>query len=262
MTLRKLMFALAFSIAATAVNAAPLSSHVDFSNGGQGWEGMQPANGVGGSWIDTDAGKDAPALRTVLENFGISFSTKTNQNFLGDYSRLGSVTIGLDIIANSIRYIDQDVTRNLVVELRDYGNTPAGMPYTSVWFDLGTIDPALGWQHLSVTIADTAMAALPPGWGGYGSTNDREGPGLPPGRTFADVLSSVDELVFTTFVPGMAYGFTNFDVAVDNISLSAGVAEVPEPSSYALLAGGLGLMGWMTRRRPRQERPTRAFAAH
>lgn len=254
MTLHKLMLVLALSLAATAVKAAPVSSHVDFSNGSQGWEGSQPANGVGGSWIDTSLGNGAPALHTVMENFGISF-TNSSQNYVGDYSQLGSVTIGLDIIANSIRYVGQEVSRNLVVELRDYDNTPQGMPYTSVWFDLGTIDATLGWQHLSVTIDDTTMAALPAGWGGYGSTDDAQGPGLPPGRTFADVLSSVDELVFTTLVPGWFYGFTDFDVAIDNISISAGVAEVPEPASFALMAGGLGLMGFVTRRRPRRQPP-------
>lgn len=251
MTMHKLMFALALSLAATVVNAAPVSSHVDFSNGSEGWEGSQPANGVGGSWIDSSLGNGAPALHTVMENFGISF-TNSSQNYVGDYSALGSVTIGLDILANSIRYVGQEVTRNLVVELRDYDNTPQGMPYTSVWFDLGTIDATQGWQHLSVTIDDTTMAALPAGWGGYGSTDDADGPGLPPGRTFADVLSSVDELVFTTLVPGWFYGFTDFDVAIDNISVSAGVAEVPEPASIALMAGGLSLMGWMTRRRSRR----------
>jgi len=250
MTLHKLMFVLALSLAATVVKAAPASSFVDFSNGAQGWEGSQPANGVGGSWIDTTLGNGAPALHTVMENFGIGFSNRS-ENYVGDYSKLGSVTIGLDIIANSISYVGQQVSRNLVVELRDYDNTPEGMPYTSVWFDLGVIDATLGWQHLSVTIEDTAMAALPAGWGGYGTTDDAQGPGLPPGRTFADVLSSVDELVFSTLVPGWFYGFTDFDIAIDNISVSAGVAEVPEPSSVALMFGGLGMLGWMARRRSR-----------
>lgn len=251
MTLHKLMFVLALSLAGAGAQAAPVPSFVDFSQGAQGWEGMQPANGVGGSWIDTGTGKDAPALRTVMENFGISFSNGVNQNYLGDYSALGSVTIGLDIIANSINYFGQQVSRNLVVELRDYDNTPQGMPYTSVWFDLGTIDATRGWQNLSVTIADTTVAGLPAGWGGYGSPDDANGPGLPTGRSFADVLASVDELVFTTLVPGWFYGFTDFDVAIDNISVSAGPAEVPEPSTYALLFGGLAVMGWMTRRRAR-----------
>lgn len=253
MTLHKIMFAMALTLAGNVAIAAPTSSFVDFSNGAQGWEGTQPADGIGGSGIDTSMGNGAPSMRTVINNFGIGFSNSTNQNYLGDYGKLGSVTIGLDIIANTISYFGQNVSRNLVVELRDYANTPAGMPYTSVWFDLGSIDATQGWQHLSVTIADTTAAALPAGWGGYGSSDDADGPSLPDDRTFADVLSSVDELVFSTYVPGWFYGFTDFDVAIDNISVSAGAAEVPEPSSYALLFGGLGLMGFMTRRRSRRD---------
>jgi hypothetical protein len=96
-----------------------------------------------------------------------------------------------------------------------------------------------------VTIGDPASTALPAGWGGYGSSDDAGGPKLPDGRSFADILSSVDEVVFGTYVPGYMYGFTNFDVAVDNISISA----VPEPSTYAMLLGGLGLIGWVRRRK-------------
>lgn len=251
--MHKIMFAVAFSLASNFANAGPISSFVDFSHGAHGWEGTQPANGIGGSGIDSGMGNGAPALRTVIENWGITFSNTTNQNYLGDYGKLGSVTIGLDVIANSIRFWGQEVSRNLVVELRDYGNTPQGMPYTSVWFDLGAIDATMGWQHLSVTIADTTAAALPVGWGGYGSSDDANGPQLPAGRTFADVLSSVDELAFTTYVPGYSYLFTDFDVAIDNISVIP-AAEVPEPSGIALMFGGLGLLGWMARRRPRGAR--------
>lgn len=251
MTMHKIMFACALVLAASAASAGPTASSVDFSNGAQGWEGSQPANGVGGSWIDTGMGNGAPALRTQINNFGISFSNSSNAAYLGDYSAFGSLTIGLDIIANSINYMGQDVSRNLVVELRDYGNTPAGMPYTSVWYNLGAIDATMGWQHLSVTIADTTSALMPAGWGGYGTSDDANGPGLPPGRTFADVLASVDELVFTTMVPGYVYGFTDFDVAVDNIVVSA----VPEPTTTAMLLGGLALLGWSSRRGKRAAPP-------
>lgn len=250
MTLHKIVFVLALSVATGMAHAGPAKSFVDFSNGAQGWEGSQAVNGVGGSWIDTSFGNGAPALRTVMENFGINFRNRTNQNYLGDYSKLGSVTIGLDVIANSIRSMGEEVPGNLVVELRDYDNTPGDMPFTSVWYNLGAIDFTQGWQHLSVTIEDTAAAALPAGWGGYGSTDDRNGPQLPTGRTFADVLASVDELAFSTLVPGTSYLFHQFDVAIDNISVTP--AEVPEPSSYALIVGGLGLLGWMTRRRSRR----------
>lgn len=245
MTLNKAMMAVMLALAGSAACAAGGSTTVDFSNGNEGWYGLEAADGNGGSGIDTSMGHGAPALRTVIENFGISFGTTTNAAFLGDYSAKGPVTLGLDIKANEIKYFNQDVARDVVVELRDYGNTPAGMPYSSVWYKLGTIDATQDWQHLSVTIADPTATGLPAGWGGYGSTDDGAGPRLPEGRSFADVLASVDEVVFGTFVPGYMYGFTNFDVAVDNISVTA----VPEPSTYAMMIGGLGLIGWMRRRR-------------
>jgi hypothetical protein len=243
MTLNKAMMALTLSLVAGGAMAGG-STTVDFSSGNEGWYGLQPADGNGGSGVDTSIGNGG-ALRTVIENFGIEFGTTTNAAFLGDYTAKGPVTLGLDIKASEIKYFGQDVSRNVVVELRDYGNTPAGMPYSSVWYNLGTIDATQDWQHLSVTIGDPASTALPAGWGGYGSSDDAGGPKLPDGRSFADILSSVDEVVFGTYVPGYMYGFTNFDVAVDNISISA----VPEPSTYAMLLGGLGLIGWASRRK-------------
>jgi len=246
MDLHKIMYASALFLASSIAMAGPVTSTVDFSNGAQGWDGLK--NVPGDTWVDASMGRDAPALRSSLDFFGVSFLNSTNQHYLGDYRKLGSVSIGLDVVANSITTGGGQLPRNFVVELRDYDNTPAGKAYTSVWYDLGVIDAANGWQHLSVTIADTTASALPAGWGGYGASDDS---GLPPGRTFADVLSSIDEVAFTTIVPGMGFLYGLYDISVDNISFVA-AAEVPEPSSYALMAGGLGLLGCMARRRPRR----------
>ena len=77
--------------------------------------------------------------------------------------------------------------------------------------------------------------ALPAGWAGYGSIDPFSlEPTLPPGVTFADVLSGVDELAFTTTAPGFNSTIRNYDFGVDNIRLLA----VPEP--VGLLMGGLG----------------------
>lgn len=246
MTLNKAMMALLLSLAGAAAMAAPHSATVDFSKGQEGWWGMQPIDGNGGSGIDTSMGHGAPALRTVIENFGVTWGTHDNQAFLGDYTKLPGVTIGLDISAQQIYFFNREVSRNVVVELRDYDNPAGSMPYTSVFYNLGSIDSTKGWQHLSVTIGDTSATLLPAGWGGYGGP-DGQGPTLPAGRTFASVLASVDEIVFTTLQPGFVYGYTNFDVAIDNVSITA----VPEPSTYAMLIGGLGLVGWVARRRAR-----------
>jgi hypothetical protein len=242
MKMQQAWMVLALTLAAGSAAAAT----TDFSSGTQGWTGMQPLNGVGGSGIDTTLGNGAPAYRTILENFGISFTNSTNAEFVRDYTATSAVTFGIDVLAQEIDYFGATVTRDLVLELRDYDNPGQGLPYTSVWTTIGTLDStATGWQHFSVTIDSTTSTGLPAGWGGYGAEDASGNPLLPSDRTFASVLAGVDEIAFTTLKPGYAYGFTQFDVAVDNISISA----VPEPATSAMLLGGLGLLGAVARRR-------------
>ncbi|WP_338771362.1 PEP-CTERM sorting domain-containing protein [Massilia sp. METH4] len=242
MKMKQAYMVLAMAFAAGSAAAAT----TDFSSGAQGWEGTQPANGVGGSGIDTSLGNDAPAYRTIINNFGISFTNSTNTDFVRDYTASSSVTFGIDVLTQQVRFFNSDVTRDLVLELRDYDNASNGLPYTSVWTRIGTLDASVGgWQHFSVTIDDTSAIGLPSGWGGYGAETSDGTPYLPEDRTFASVLAGVDEIAFTTYTPGFAYGFTDFDVAVDNITVSA----VPEPGTYAMMLAGLGLLGAAARRR-------------
>jgi hypothetical protein len=96
-----------------------------------------------------------------------------------------------------------------------------------------------------VNIDNPSSATLPAGWGGYGAEDPVTfEPELPADRTFASVLASVDEIRFTTYVPGYFYGFTNFDLRFDNITVAPG--PVPEPTT---LAGLAGLMTLARRRR-------------
>jgi hypothetical protein len=242
MKMKQAYMVLALAFAAGSAAAAT----TDFSSGAQGWEGTQPLDGNGGSGIDTTLGNDAPAYRTIINNFGITFANTTNAEFVRDYTATSSVTFGIDVLTQQVNYFGQDVTRDLVLELRDYDNAGNGLPYTSVWYTVGTLDASnQGWKHFSVTIGDTSAIGLPSGWGGYGAEQADGTPYLPADRTFASVLAGVDEIAFTTYKPGFMYGFTDFDVAVDNISVSA----VPEPGTYAMMLAGLGLVGAIARRR-------------
>jgi hypothetical protein len=153
---------------------------------------------------------------------------------------LPALEIGLDVKTLAVTFFGAPVTRDLIVELRDYDNAPEGMPWVSVWAKVGTLDASVaGWSTMSVTISDTTATVLPAGWGGYGAEDPvTYEPTLPAGRTFASVLAGVDAIAFTTYVPGYFYGETAFDVIVDNLFVRA-VSAVPEMPTVALLAAGL-----------------------
>ena len=52
--------------------------------------------------------------------------------------------------------------------------------------------------------------------------------------------------IATATSQGLSFSsFTDFDVGLDNVAVNA----VPIPAALPLFAGGLGLMGWMARRR-------------
>lgn len=210
--------------------SAPGQAIVTFDNGNEGWDGPQGIGGV--TEIDPDFGNPAPSLHTVFNDFGITFSTATNEAFLGDYTQVPAVQLGLDVNTQFLNFFGQDVTRDFIVELRDFDNPPDGFPWVSVWYTLGTLDAAdAGWHNWSVAIADTSATELPAGWGGYGEEDPLTfEPRLPADRTFTSVLAGVDELAFTTFVPGFFFGFTDHDVAVDNIFIQ----PVPEPATGIL----------------------------
>lgn len=214
------------------------TASVGFDDGTAGWAG--PSGSGGRSWIAPFRGQDRPAYRTRFSDFGISFANSSNTDFIGDYTALPAVQIGLDVKTLALSFFGQPVTRDLVVELRDHDNAPEGLPWVSVWYKLGTLDPGQsGWSTWSVTIADTSATALPSGWGGYGAEDPvTYEPTLPADRTFASVLAGVDEIAFTTYVPGYFFGETAFDVVVDNLFIRA-VSVVPEPAPLALLAAGL-----------------------
>jgi len=237
-TLHRLLAAALVLPAAGAFAAR--SQTVDFSSGTEGW------TVAGYSWITPLRGNDRPAWAThQIQTWGASWVDSTDAAFIGDFSGDRNLVFGVDMNALSISFSGMQVSRDVILELRDYDDPAAGMPYTSVWTTLGTIGKGMGWQHFSATIADPTAAALPAGWSGFGAPDDS---GLPPGRTFASVLAGVDEIRFTTLVPGWFYDYTNFNVVLDNISVSS-VSAVPEPSTAMLALAGLAAGGMLRRRR-------------
>jgi hypothetical protein len=223
---------LASAILTLGFAATASATTVDFSGGAAGWDGN--------AFVDATLGHDAPALHSQIETFGLSWRNDTNSAFVGNYTASSSITLGLDVLASSITFEGIDVSRELIVSLVDKGDPANGVPDAMVWYDLGTLSSANpDWTHYSVTL-DTASTALPSGWGADDGEGDLV---LPPGRTFNSVLANVDEISFSTYVPGYFYGYTDFDVAADNISINRDVTAVPEPASVLLLVAGLAWMG-------------------
>jgi MYXO-CTERM domain-containing protein len=232
----------AATLVALVAGTAAADVTTTFDNGTEGWSIS------GRDTIVPDGGNSGANMNGILVDvFGADIRNNTNQDFLGDLTRYGSsIEVSIDIKTNSIASFNGEVPRELVVEFRDYDN-PNGLPWTSAWYTLGVIGSNFNpeWTTFSVIIDDTSALDLPAGWGGYGDEDPNTfEPILPEGRTFASVLESVDELAFTTFVPGFFFGFTSMDLQIDNISIST----VPAPSALALV--GLGGLVGTRRRRP------------
>jgi hypothetical protein len=188
-----------------------------FDNGTEGWSIS------GRETIDPTGGNPGANMHGIMTDvFGADIRNNTNQDFLGDVTRYGEMTISIDVKVNSILFVGNPVPRELIIEFRDFENQN-GYPWTSVWHSLTVLDGAGSpWQTYRVTIQDPTATALPSGWSGTGGEDPVTfEPILEPGRTFASVLESVDEIAFTTFVPGFFYGGTDFDIQIDNLRIES-----------------------------------------
>jgi hypothetical protein len=239
--------ALATLASSAALAASPYL--VNFDNGMEGWQADGGAS-VGYSAIDKTLGDGSLSFHGAGSSYGWSLINTSNAAFLGDYTAMKSLTFSLDVTVKELSEIPGGIPlpRELVIELRDYDKPASNRPFSSVWYSLGMIrGDVTDTQHLSVTINDTSSLTLPAGWHGTGAVSGWDMV-LPPGQTFQRLLQDVDAIAITTFVPGYFYAGTYFDMAVDNISISA----VPEPSQWGMMAAGLGLLGLTARRRKEQ----------
>ncbi|MFI4968639.1 MAG: hypothetical protein ACHP7D_00380 [Lysobacterales bacterium] len=230
MTSIKCIVSAAAVLAALAM-AAPVAAQttvVTFDNGWEGWSG--PGGTGGATTIEAAGGNPGMHAHTVFNDFGITFRTTSNPAFIGDFTQDGTVSAGIDIKVDAIAFDGVPVSRNLLVDFRSHALAQGGYPWTSVWHTLTLMQAGPDWATYAVTFTPGSQD-MPAGWGGYGAEDPVTAePMLPPGVTFADVMAQVDELAFTTLEPGYFYGFTDFDVRVDNIRI--------ERASDAIFADG------------------------
>jgi hypothetical protein len=213
-----------FSAGALLALSAPAGADVildeDFEDfDASGWT----ANGV----VTIYEGNGNPGNYLVLpygDFFGVSLSAREPASMvLGDLTAVGPLRLSVDIQVFQARTFgedDLDMSQwPMVFELVDYGDPENGIPFSTVYTIQGTWpDQLAGWATFSFELPDPTSKTLPAGWGGTGDSDPVTGePVLPPGVTYRDVLSSVDEVRVTTFVPGFFYTFNFWEVGFDNI---------------------------------------------
>ena len=196
----------------------------------KGWVGPNGDDGFGGgTWVVPDEGNPGWNMSTVFQDFGIPYFNISNDAFLGDYTDSSSVTLKIDLRVENLRFFGTNVSRPWLVELRNTSLGSGGYPWASVWFKFAQISTATHgqWTTFSVTF-DPRSTTLPTGWRGTGAEDPvTYEPVLPQGVTFADVLSGVDIIAFTTLEPGMFFGFTDHSFRIDNITVTRVPASAP-----------------------------------
>jgi hypothetical protein len=227
-----------FTIATVA-----MSSNAGASTTVVGFDGGDPGDFTGNAFFEAAGGNPGGAARHLgflffneLRTGGIG--EPANAAFLGDFSSAASVTFSFDVKTNRLRdFIGNPIVRPVGIALKDRdimgGNGPSG-----VFFEIGVLGEAFTpeWTTLSVTIDDPTSALLPPGWIGFGDEDPMTfEPILPAGATFATVLASVDEFAITGSVPGFIFTDADFDVQIDNVTVTVDGAVAVEASTWGAL---------------------------
>ncbi len=206
---------LAAMMAGAAARADVIAS-VDFDEGEAfGWT----ANGVETLEVDDRGGL---FLHLPLEAFNIVSlnARETQTQMLGDLSRYGAFRISFDVrVFQAFNFFGDPLDTSafsLVLQFMNYGDPQYGV--VSV-YTIGRAMPLAedGWVRVTFEVPDPSQAALPANWGGTGAEGPFGDPILPPDRTYAGVLSRVDELLVSTAVPGFFYGANFWEVGFDNI---------------------------------------------
>ncbi len=215
------MIVLATSLGGTTCFAQSCDEYeVTFRDGPRGWIGT--TGSTGDTQLEETGGNPDHHLHTIFTDFGIEYWNVANADEFQVLLAHEEVTIEVDLKVEEIDFFGTPATRPWVLEVRDYDDVPAGYPWVSVWYLFELVGAEDDWRTFTVTITDTTSSELPPGWGGTGAESPPTyEPTLPANRTFASVLDGADEIAFTTYQPGWVFGFTDFDVRLDNIRITA-----------------------------------------
>ncbi|MFG0286098.1 MAG: GC-type dockerin domain-anchored protein [Phycisphaerales bacterium JB039] len=189
--------------------------------------------GTGGGWLCNGQEMIFPDPVEPSNNYigvpyadfwGITLRYETPGPVTGDLTRHGGpLTFAVDVQVFRLDNFFGDPLDPgafpLVLEFVDYPEPGTSDPIASVYH----IGPGLpqqfsGWERFVYDVPDPMQSDLPAGWGGTGDEDPVTfEPRLPKGRTWRNVLENVDEVRFTTFVPGFFYTSNFWEMGFDNV---------------------------------------------
>ena len=202
------------------VFAGPPEVIVTFDDGFEGW-GMGPTPTI----LSSGGNPDANLHGTDDTPSPAGFGTSTHGAFLGDLTRYGQLTLGVDLKVNRILDLNGPAPRFFSVELIS-DKPERSHPRASVRRVLGMIGDPGGteprWARWTVTIDAPGADELPAGWIGIGDQDDHGRLRLPPGWTSADVFRDVDSILFSTRGPWLPnpHQYASYDFQIDNIRIA------------------------------------------
>ncbi len=168
---------------------------------------VQSTGGNPGYWLNNPS----------LDTFAPILSTEEGAaDFTGDYRAMGVTAISFDARTD---YIDfGPVPIEMSVLLRDTKGTPSVDDDDYAYFPGAIIpQPGEGWLHYEFIIPSASTEAVPAGWSG-GWVGDGEN--FRPGIDWNDVITGVDVVEIWWFHPAYFGIFQNWNVGVDNITIT------------------------------------------
>jgi hypothetical protein len=189
---------------------------------------IEPTGGNPGAWLHN------PLLDTFAPILTSSFGVPSDFN--GNLRAKGVISMGVDGRTDHADFGAGG--RNFSILLRNTRGTPGDFDDDDYAYFVGPLVPQVGegWRSYNFAIPSQDTSAVPAGWSG-GHAGDPEN--FRPGVTWNDVITNVDRVEFWWLHPAHFAIFQQWNVGVDNVSVT-----VPEPASAtcALAAVSLGVL--------------------